>query len=90
LARSYRFALAAIPQAKACGYKLRPESASILRRRPAMIECSEDIVQIGGDANLIFKKIVEPEVFLPFGQSDEGQEVAQTYADLGFLASLVS
>ena len=48
-------------------------------------ESVEDFVQIGGDGHLVFEKILKPAIVVPVCQGNQGQEIAQTDADVRFL-----
>src|SRR5438270_291173 len=64
--------------------------ARILRGRPAaLVESSEHVVEIRGDPHFIIEEVIEPEELLPFGQGDQGKQVAQADANGGMLVILV-
>src|SRR5947208_2463959 len=46
----------------------------------------QHFVQIGGDADFVVKKILQPEIVMPLGHRDQWQEISDADADGGLLS----
>src|SRR5262249_14293833 len=51
---------------------------SKLRGRAVSAEGAQDLVKVGGDANLVVQEILQPEIIPPLSQGYQGEHIAQT------------